>query len=68
MRVSIRQAAPLLETSEQGVRELVKRNMIPGACCWGSKKHMTYYITTEQIERFKKGELYEKGHESQESN
>lgn len=57
--LTIKEAAPMLQTSAQGVRELIKHNKIPGACCWGSKKHMTYYITDEQIKKFMKGEVYE---------
>ena len=53
-KVTIKTAAALLETSEQGARELIKRGKIPGACCWGSKKHLTYYITEEQIRNFKR--------------
>ena len=57
MKVTIREAAPLLETSPQGVRELIKNNKIQGACCWGSDKHRTDYITEEHIKRFKEGDL-----------
>ena len=57
--LTIKEAAPLLQTSPQGVRELIKNNKIPGACCWGSDKHLTYYITDEQINRFMKGAINE---------
>ena len=53
--LSIKQAAPLLGVGEQGVREMVKAGCIAGACCWGSEKHRTYYITLEQIENMQNG-------------
>ena len=55
--LSIKQAAVLLEVGDQAAREMIKARLIPGACCWGSEKHRTYYITDEQIKRFKKGEI-----------
>lgn len=54
--LSIREAAPILEVGEQAVREMIKAGLIRGACCWGSEKHRTYYITKEQIENMQKGE------------
>lgn len=54
--LSIREAAPLLKVGEQAVREMIKAGLIKGACCWGSEKHRTYYITKEQIENMQKGE------------
>ena len=53
--LTIRQAAPLLQVGEQAVREMIKAGLIKGACCWGSDKHRTYYITDSQIANFMKG-------------
>lgn len=53
--LKIREAAKRLQVGEQAAREMIKAGHIPGASCWGSKKHMTYYITDEQIDRMMKG-------------
>lgn len=54
--LTIKEAAPILKVGEQAVREMIKAGLIQGACCWGSDKHRTYYITKEQITRMQKGE------------
>jgi len=53
--LSIKQAAELLQVGEQAVREMIKAGCIPGACAFGSKKHLRYYITDSQIQSFMKG-------------
>ncbi len=58
MRLRIEQAAEYLETTQQGVRMLIQNGRIPGACVIDdTKRKRTYYITSEQIERFKRGEV-----------
>lgn len=54
-RLSIKQAAPLLEMSEQELREHIKRGNIKGAICFGGEKRRKYYITDVQIFNFKRG-------------
>lgn len=53
--LTIKEAAPLLKVGEQAVREMIKAGCIKGACCWGSDKHRTYYITDEQILNMQRG-------------
>ena len=57
--LTIKEAAPYLQVSEQAVREMIKAGLIPGAGCWkserGKGKNNTYYITLEQIENMQKG-------------
>ena len=55
-KLSIREAALMLQTSEQGVRELIKKGAIKGAAWYGSEKHRNYYITDGQITAYMKGE------------
>ena len=58
--LTIKEAAPLLQTSEQGVREMIKAGCIKGACCWGSDRHRTYYVTDQQIKNFMRGSYDER--------
>lgn len=55
-RITIKQAAQMMEVSEQAARMMVQLEKIPGAICYGPKHRRTYYITDEQIEKFMKGE------------
>ena len=54
--LTIKEAAKLLNVGVQAVRIMIQQNKIPGACCYGSDNHRTYYITDAQIERFMKGD------------
>ena len=54
-RLSIKEAARLMQTSEQAVRIMIQLDRISGATCYGSKKHRTYYITDEQIFNMTRG-------------
>jgi hypothetical protein len=54
-RLTIKEAARLMQTSEQAVRIMIQLNRISGATCYGSNKHRTYYITDEQIYNMTQG-------------
>ena len=55
-RITTKEAAQMLEISEQGARMMIQLGKIPGATCWGPKHRKTYYITDEMVKKFKKGE------------
>lgn len=59
--LKIKEAAPLLEVSEESVRQMIQNGLIAGAGCWksthGKGKNRTYYITDEQIKNFKRGNV-----------
>lgn len=54
-RISIREAARMMQISEQAVRMLCQLGKIPGAICYGPKHRRTYIITDEQIKKIMKG-------------
>ena len=54
-RISIKEAARLMQTSEQAVRVMIQRNRISGATCYGTKKRQAYYITDEQVFNMMRG-------------
>ena len=51
--LTLKQAASMLEVSEQAVREMIKAGYF--GACWGSEKHRNYYVTDAQIKNFKEG-------------
>lgn len=51
-RLSIKEAAQILQTSEQEVRMLITLNRIPGATYTGEGQRKTYYIYDTQIDNF----------------
>ena len=51
-RLTIKQAAQILQASEQEVRMLITLNRIPGATWTGEGQRKTYYIYDTQIENF----------------
>jgi len=51
-RLTIKQAAQMLQASEQEVRMLITLQRIPGATWTGEGKRKTYYIYDTQIESF----------------
>lgn len=51
-RLTIKEAAQMLQASEQEVRMLVQLKRIPGATYTGEGKRKTYYIYDTQIESF----------------
>ena len=54
-RITTKQAAQMMNVSEQQVRIMVQLEKIPGAFCHGPKHRRTYYITDEQITNLMKG-------------
>jgi hypothetical protein len=54
-RISIREAARMMQISEQAVRMLCQLGKIPGAICYGPNHRRTYIITDEQIKKIMKG-------------
>lgn len=52
MRITVHEAAEMLQCSDQMVRMLVQLGKIPGAVCYGPKCRRTYYITEEQVKNF----------------
>ena len=54
-RLTIKEAAQMLQASEQEVRMLIQLGRIPGAFCTGKNPRRTYYIYREQIENLTKG-------------
>ena len=51
-RLTIKEAAQILQASEQEVRMLITLGRIPGATYTGEKQRKTYYIYDTQIESF----------------
>ena len=54
-RISIKEAARMLEIGEQGVRMMIQNGCINGATCYGPKHRRTYYVTDEQVINHMKG-------------
>lgn len=55
-RITIKEAAQMMDCGEQQVRVLCQHGKIPGAFCTGPKHRRTYYIYRDQIENLTKGE------------
>jgi hypothetical protein len=53
-RITIRQAAQMLDKSEQAVRVMIQKGLI-GAITNESKYRNTYYLTDTMIDDFMKG-------------
>ena len=54
-RITIKEAARMLQIGEQGVRMMIQNGCIAGATCYGPKHKRTYYVTDEQIINHMKG-------------
>ena len=54
-RISVREAARMMECGEQQIRMMIQLGKIPGAFSYGSKPRRTYFITDEQIKNLKRG-------------
>ena len=54
-RITIKEAATMMNVGEQQARIMVQRGLIPGAFCSGSKSRRSYFITDTQVERVMKG-------------
>ena len=51
-RLTVKEAAQMLQASEQEVRMLIQLQRIPGATYTGEGQRKTYYIYDTQIESF----------------
>jgi len=58
-RITIKEAANMMDCGEQQIRVLVQLGKIPGAFCTGPKCRRTYYIYDTQIENLQKGKIHE---------
>lgn len=54
-KITIKQAAQMMEISEQAVRMMIQFEKIPGATCYGPKHRRTYFVTDAMIQRFMEG-------------
>lgn len=54
-RISVREAARMMECGTQQIRMMIQLGKIPGAFSYGSKPRRTYFITDEQIKNLKRG-------------
>lgn len=54
-RITIKEAARMMNVGEQQIRVMVQLEKIPGAFCYGPKGRRTYIITDEQITNLMKG-------------
>lgn len=54
-RITTKEAARMMQISEQGVRMMIQLGRIPGASCGGSKARRSYFVTDEQIANLMKG-------------
>lgn len=58
-RITVKQAASMLNVGEQQIRIMVQLGKIPGAICYGPKNRRTYILTDTQIENVMKGGVHE---------
>ena len=56
MRITIKEAATMMNVGEQQVRVMVQNGRIPGASCGGSDTRRSYFITDTQIKRVMEGD------------
>jgi excisionase family DNA binding protein len=54
-RITTKQAAQMMQISEQAVRMMIQLGRIPGASCGGTKARRSYFITDEQVKNLMKG-------------
>jgi len=54
-RITIKQAAEMMNVGEQQLRIMIQRGRIPGASYGGSKTRRSYFITDEQVRNLMKG-------------
>lgn len=57
-RITISQAAKMLDCGRHQVRQMIQLGKIPGATYVGELPRRTYYIYDEQIINFMKGEAH----------
>ena len=54
-RITTKEAARMMQISEQAVRMMIRIGRIPGASCGGTKARRSYFITYEQVANLMKG-------------
>jgi excisionase family DNA binding protein len=54
-KITTKEAARMMQISEQAVRMMIRIGRIPGASCGGTKLRRSYYITDEQVANLMKG-------------
>jgi hypothetical protein len=54
-RITTKEAACMMQISEQAVRMMIQIGRIPGASCGGTKARRSYFITDEQVANLMKG-------------
>lgn len=54
-RITTKEAAQMMQISEQAVRMMIQFGRIPGASCGGSRARRSYFVTDEQIANLMKG-------------
>lgn len=54
-RITTKEAAYMMQISEQAVRMMIQLNQIPGARMGGTKGRRSYWITDEQVKNLMKG-------------
>ena len=54
-RITIKEAAQMMNCGEQQIRMMIQLDKIPGAFCYGPKHRRTYYITDQQVRAVMEG-------------
>ena len=56
MRITVSQAAEMLECQERTVQGMIRAGFFGAYILRDGKRRGSYYITSEQVENFRKGE------------
>ncbi len=56
MRITVSQAASMLECQERTVQGMIRAGLLGAYILRDGKQRGSYYITSEQVENFRKGE------------
>lgn len=64
MRITVKQAAEKLECQERIVQGMIRAGFLGAYIRGEGNQRGTYYMTDEQVDRFKKGEGQEDGKKS----
>lgn len=54
-RITTKEAAQMMQVSEQAIRMKIQLGQIPGALMGGTKGRRSYWITDEQVKNLMKG-------------
>lgn len=54
-RITVEEAARMMQVSSQQIRMMIQIGRIPGASCGGTKARRSYFITDEQVANLMKG-------------